>query len=161
MIKLIIETPGLFLDIPGITPCRTPATIDVTKHDVNRIISGLRKYGVEEFRIVKEKDEITRVIIEEKKIEEPVTISKEVNSESFDRIEKMLKDFMLNFKDKEKQIESPKKLNKIMIEDDNSFIPTITNLELSKRGNDTFTTEKSDSNIEDSVNALRNIKKIS
>ena len=49
---LIIKTKGLHVNIPGIASFRTPASIDITKVDVNLVNAELEKQGIREFKII-------------------------------------------------------------------------------------------------------------
>lgn len=52
MVKLLIKTKGLFINIPGIMPFRTPAEVDISKVNVNIAISELKKNGIEKYKII-------------------------------------------------------------------------------------------------------------
>jgi len=56
VIILDIKQPGLFLEIPGFSPVRTPAKIDITKHDTSLIIRRLASLGVQEYTISQVED---------------------------------------------------------------------------------------------------------
>lgn len=48
---LKVNKPGLYLELSGISPRRTPAEIDITKCNLNTILTELRKYGIEDYEI--------------------------------------------------------------------------------------------------------------
>lgn len=75
MTKLVIRKPGFFINIPGITPFRTPAKIDISRIDIKLIISCLNKNGIIEYEI--EDEEIKPVSKIETIINTPVE-SKEI-----------------------------------------------------------------------------------
>ncbi len=53
MIKLVIDAPGFILKLPGISrQLRTPLTLDITKNNVNNIISYLRGLGISNYKIL-------------------------------------------------------------------------------------------------------------
>ena len=52
MVKLLIKTKGMFINIPGLIPFRTPAEVDITKVNINLVISELKKNGIERYRII-------------------------------------------------------------------------------------------------------------
>jgi len=53
MIKLVIKTPGFVLKLPGVsTELRTPLSLDITKLNINNIVSYLRGLGIVEYQIV-------------------------------------------------------------------------------------------------------------
>lgn len=49
---LKVMQPGLYLDLTGCQPTRTPSEIDITNCDLNTILIELRKYGIDRFEIV-------------------------------------------------------------------------------------------------------------
>lgn len=94
MLTLVIDKPGLTIRITGIKELRSPVSIDISKVNINNVLSSLKRDGIVDFKIVE--DGITRkpprktkrVVEEEpedKKIEEKVVI-----------VEKVLNDFKQN-----------------------------------------------------------------
>jgi len=51
MIKLVINQPGFYLELPGITPFRTPGSVNITHRQIAPIITELQKLGVSDFDI--------------------------------------------------------------------------------------------------------------
>ena len=51
-LKLKIKDKGLMVEIPGLPPTRTPADIDISKLDLNLVITNLRKHGINNYKIV-------------------------------------------------------------------------------------------------------------
>ena len=52
MIILSIKQPGLYINIPGIPPFRTPAEINITKiKNIPMVLSQLKNSGVDEYEI--------------------------------------------------------------------------------------------------------------
>lgn len=52
MVILKIKQRGLFIEIPGITPIRTPAEIDITRCNIAVVDTYLRKIGVVNYEIL-------------------------------------------------------------------------------------------------------------
>lgn len=52
MLTLQVKEKGHYIEIPGIPPVRSPANIDITKIDLSLVISILRKYGIDNYKIV-------------------------------------------------------------------------------------------------------------
>ena len=52
MVKLLIKTKGMFINIPGLVPFRTPVEVDITKVNINMVISELKKNGIEKYKIL-------------------------------------------------------------------------------------------------------------
>lgn len=67
MIKLIVKQPGLFLTLPGIPAFRTPVEVNITKSDINLVITELRRYGVEDYKIISGIEKKPKTQVETKK----------------------------------------------------------------------------------------------
>ena len=52
MITLKIKDRGLYIDIVGASPARSPAEIDITKCSLMAVDSCLRNMGVKEYEII-------------------------------------------------------------------------------------------------------------
>ena len=52
--KLVIKQPGLFLNLTGVKPFRTPAVVDISKINLNTLRMELKKYGVINYEISEE-----------------------------------------------------------------------------------------------------------
>ena len=52
MIILKIKQRGLFIEIPGSSPTRTPAEIDITKCNIMVVDTYLRKLGITDYEIL-------------------------------------------------------------------------------------------------------------
>jgi hypothetical protein len=52
MVILKIKEKGYYITIPGITPFRTPAEVDITSSSLPIVVSTLRSNGIEKFEIV-------------------------------------------------------------------------------------------------------------
>jgi hypothetical protein len=88
MIKLIIKSKGLFINIPGLIPFRTPAIVDITKIHINIVISELKKNGIEKYYIIS--DETINKDIRLKKHKQPQR--EEIKNNNDDEILKTIKD---------------------------------------------------------------------
>lgn len=54
MTKLIIKTPGLTVDLTGITIFTTPADVDISKVDRDLVTAELKRQGVDSYEIIEE-----------------------------------------------------------------------------------------------------------
>ena len=52
MIILKIKQKGLYIEIPGITPFRTPAHVNITHVSIHLVASKLQAQGISNFEIV-------------------------------------------------------------------------------------------------------------
>lgn len=85
MIKLKVIQKGIFLEIPGIKPIRTPAEVDITNIDITLVLSYLRKNGINRYQIISEdeKTKIKEIITEtdiKKKTKYDSDIDKKINN---------------------------------------------------------------------------------
>lgn len=90
MLTLQVTEKGHCIEIPGIPAVRSPANIDITKIDLSLVISVLRKYGIENYKIVSlsetgEKKIFTRRDFVEKNKEDLIFYQRKMDR----RIEKM------------------------------------------------------------------------
>ena len=156
MAKLHIRDNGFLIDIPGISPFRTPAIVIINESDVDRIKSELRKMGVNNFEIkydneeqikkTKKKDKsIVKKIVE--KIIGPTIIKETVDikqiNNRFDNIEGLLKE-IANKPGEVHITHEPGKIHKEYKkpkkEDD--FIPTIDTSDIKIGGSKKYSTIK-------------------
>jgi hypothetical protein len=56
VIILKVKERGYYLDIPGITPFRTPADVDISKVRIQLIISYLKNCGITKYEIISKND---------------------------------------------------------------------------------------------------------
>lgn len=135
MVKLFIKTKGLFINIPGLTPFRTPVEIDITKLNLNTVISELKKNGIIDYKIVSADEiNINKHIEKKHKIKKD---KKQLYSDNLDIIENQkkiiekiesLENTIFSFIEnkslnKENNIKNIRKKKEIEIDDD--FIPSI------------------------------------
>ncbi len=52
MLNLKIKKPGLMINIPGLTPFRTPAEVDISKLDLRSLVSYLKANSIEDYEIL-------------------------------------------------------------------------------------------------------------
>jgi hypothetical protein len=93
MVILKIKDRGLFIDIPGASPTRSPAEIDISKCNLTQIDVYLRKMGVKEYEIIsrkKEKIKIKKNVTRTPKNHKSRNPKKDPNNDRIDRLEKMM-----------------------------------------------------------------------
>jgi len=164
MTKLLIKKHGLTIRIAGLPTFRTPAEIDITKIDINLVLSELKKHGIHDYKI---KTEDKKVIEQLKSDDEHIRVELVGSNDEILNIIKEqnetinnLKDLLIKFinsdlKDNVKQKEKPLvKINEI--EEVEEFIPTI-NLGKSKLKNSSTKSVKIKSDYKDSANNLKNV----
>ena len=133
MIKLIIHKPGLVLNIPGIQSVRTPVEVDITKLNINLVISELKKNGIHDYKIIsgEEKVKTEKILTKETNnlvIDHSEVLDKidEVHEKITKNVEKILNDFLnsqtKNTIKEDTLKQKPKKLSETIEED---FIPAI------------------------------------
>lgn len=87
---LKVKQKGLFLNIPGVAPFRTPAEVDISNLKIHLVVLSLKNNGVDEFEIHSKKDNkvYTKKDFEKTKSKDGKQM-KDVE-ERFDRIERMI-----------------------------------------------------------------------
>ena len=184
---LRIREKGFYVSFPGVPPTRTPADLDITKCNINIVLSYLRSTGIKDFhiisknqlegeRIIKSKDILNISPKKEKQPSDNKEVEKRLsnlenmigklltkdNGISKDHIKNKL-DFLevliKNLNISEQNIDSkPVVKNEPEIEELDTFIPGIDISNLSMRGNSTEDIIKQDINsIDDSANLLSNL----
>jgi len=157
MIKLSIKQPGVFVSIPGIPEFRTPANVDISKHDAALIISIMRQHGISDYEIIsgisgtkprpsRPKPKVTP------KGQKPRT----EDSKRLDRIERMLEKVL----EQGLIVQVDNKTTKKKKEVEDEFIPSIETEHLSSGGK--ITTEEdtiTDSDVKESADLLRKMRK--
>lgn len=138
MLILKIKQPGLLLELPGISPRRTPTEIDITKCDLNNVLVELRSKGISNFEI-KNKSNDRNESVQNKSKTKKDNINKteysEVISNNFmeklENIENLLLELNENINVNNIQLDNPvsnnlQEKNKEEIdEDEEDFIPNI------------------------------------
>ncbi len=90
MIKLIIKDVGYFVNIPNLLSFRTPVTINISKNNIDLVMTELKKLGIENF--IFEKNNIKnfkKESIVKNKMEQKNNILKNIENRII-KIEKML-----------------------------------------------------------------------
>lgn len=106
MILLKIKDKGMFIEIPGIKPFRSPGEVDISKTNINNVFVFLKKNGIQNFEIISsDSDSVSQPknVNVTKKKKQPNTIPKlaknDTMDEKFSKLEEMLE--MLIEKDKD------------------------------------------------------------
>jgi len=183
---LRIREKGFYVSFPGVPPTRTPADLDITKCDINIVLSYLRSTGIKDFHIISKNQLEGERIIKSKDIlniqkkEKQPSNNKEVenrlsnlenmigklltkdNGISKDHIKNKL-DFLevliKNLNISEQNIDDKPIVKKEPeIEELDTFIPEIDISNLSMKGNSTENIIKQGTNnIDDSAALLSNL----
>jgi len=179
-LKLIIKEKGRYITIPGITPFRTPAELDVSRIKLSILVQSLHSCGVSDYEIIssgsngiekftqddfkhneneiKLNDRLDKLetllsmLISAEKTVEKDTSSEQINKR-LGRIEKMLvsKDYIKESLKREPLIEE--------LENDR-YIPTIDISDMKISGKTTEVLDKKDDKeIDDAVDLLSNLRK--
>jgi hypothetical protein len=87
MVKLLIKTKGMFINIPGLIPFRTPTEVDITKVNINLVISELKKNGIEKYKIISDdsislEKTIDRTIVKRNSFRNNITEIKKIDDSS-------------------------------------------------------------------------------
>ena len=162
MVKLIIEQPGLTVYLTGMSPTRTPVEIDISRMNLNLVLSELRSQAIDNYKIhsdivIQNRKKQTKKIIVPKK---EVDLTKKI--ENLELLLYQLLEKESNSKTIIKEIikEEPfKKVKKKKDDiDEETFIPSISTTGLKVEGQfTTQSTEKDD--IIDQVNLLKKLNR--
>ena len=175
MVKFKIKTSGFFISIPGVCSFRTPAEISISENKIKLLEAELKKNGITDYKIVKERVEsITLPIInkiksilkikeDESRIKDEEILSRfnnqqkliDNNKELINNTTKLLNDF-LKYSDKSSERTINKKEK---VEDDpvDSFIPSIDLTSSKKMGKSSIEKVITKTNL-DNVKSLKDIK---
>ena len=172
-ITLIINETGLILRIPGLFEIRTPAKVDISRSDLNAVLTTLKQNGIEDFSIIygkssiPKKEKVKKDSEEQKEVEQilkdfkniPAGESVDINSR-FNKIDMLLIE-LLNKQPIEKQIiiENNKENKKVENESDLDFIPSINLDRLSTKGLSTKTIKNEREDNLDIASSLRSMEK--
>jgi hypothetical protein len=88
MLILKIKQKGLYVEIPGTLPSRTPVEIDITKCNISIVDAYLRKNGITNYQIMSSANEI-KVDPQPPKIEDS-SIDQRLINKRFTNLEKMM-----------------------------------------------------------------------
>jgi len=96
MIVLKVKERGHLINIPGMVSVRSPVEIDITKHEINLVITNLRKQGIKNYKIT-EKDDSHPVkkLNKTKEFYVENNYRKEINNK-FNNLENMISDLISN-----------------------------------------------------------------
>ena len=92
MIKLNVKDRGLVIDIPGVSPFRTPAIVDISKVRMPLVITTLNNLGAKNYEIVASQGDEKKVFTSKdfvKKKQKPQQDMSKIN-ERFNKLENML-----------------------------------------------------------------------
>ena len=92
MIKLNVKERGYVVTIPGISPFRTPAKVDITKVRMPLVVTTLNNLGIQNYEIIATQGD-EKKIFTKKDFEKPKKSKKQDLSkinERFNKLEKML-----------------------------------------------------------------------
>lgn len=189
MMRLVIKQTGLFINIPGISPFRTPVEVDISKVPINLVIGEMRKNGICKYEIKTKNVEFLKSTIsklvnktEMKKIQ--VSYEKDgvivknnlftndeilelvkTQSGTMKNIEVLLTKFLNTNKEtvierETRIIEKESESKSKKVEDEKvEFIPTIDLSKMKVRGNSIDNTLKVDSKYTDTASKLIDIIK--
>jgi small-conductance mechanosensitive channel len=87
MLILKIKDKGLYIEIPGTLPTRTPADIDITKCDLATVTMHLRKQGIKDYQIISESKK--QVILKPPDMSD-ASINQKIINKRFSRLEKIM-----------------------------------------------------------------------
>ncbi len=154
MIRLRIKTPGLYIDLTGVSPRRTPTEIDISKCNLNTILTELKAIGVDDFEILSIPETKKKYNIIKRKeehdnindIEEILKLKNDLkdNSDEFKNkingIENLLRELLENQKNMKittiNQKETSSKKSKEEEQNDIDFIPEVnlSGMKFKKKG---------------------------
>ena len=158
MIVLNIKQAGLFIELPGMAPVRTPAKINITKLDTSIVIRKLASLGVQEYNITMEKEP-------EKQKAKPIKQKKEEDLPvglRLGRIEALLEKIAntpatVITSEIEPKGKSTKKKIKKKVKDEPVFIPNIQTDGLSLEGDMSQSVEESRDDTNEAADLLKNM----
>jgi len=158
---LVINKPGLTINIKGIPVIRTPTKIDISSVDINIVVMELKKYGLDHYQIIMEEvkeKESKKTSKKEEKDKESLDLSSIY--ERFDKIDQLLELIVKKPSEIKTIIQTSEGPNSPVVEDlgEEEFIPTI-NVEDVEIGRSSVRTTTIDNDVTDGVDLLRNIGK--
>ena len=169
MLNLIIDQPGHLIQIAGIPPTRTPATIDITRCNINVVLSYLKSNGIKSFKLVNEETIPKKKSEKRTKPEEQIKKSNDVrreerriykdeSEERLNNIEKMLKELLSKpTTDKVINKEPIIKKKKEYKEKEPEFIPQFNTAGMKMKGT-TTTSKESTTDLTENIEKLKQLK---
>jgi len=185
MIILKIYHKGLLIEIPGITPFRTPAEVDITNIGASLVVIHLRSQGISDYEIIagqklpkpkKEKipeplivpvqkntdEQLERIVNLEKLLEtliEKIPSNTSSNSEQINKKLDVIEE-LIQSKPSEKIYVTEGKPSKEPMVDEELFIPEVNIGEMKIKGGSSKTTTKHDkSDIDSAADLLSKMEK--
>lgn len=171
MSKIFIKSPGLFLNIAGKTPVRTPCKIDLKKVKLDVVLSELRRHGIVKYFLTGDEEYISKketIKIQKDNGTQLVEILDEIKKNDdklVNKIEEILNNFLkegvkISRKESIEDIETPTKKRSKINEDVEDFIPEINVKNLKIKGSGTSEKViKTDDNLKNNVEQLKNVMK--
>ncbi|MFW9871707.1 MAG: hypothetical protein ACFFG0_01305 [Candidatus Thorarchaeota archaeon] len=186
MIILKIKKPGYTVDIPGLTTCRTPVEIDISKMDIRIVAMSLKTAGISEYEIIADTGKGVREVYSKNDFEavEKKTKTSEIKSlnKRLNNLEKLLKTFLvqqqgnsdlekeqitnkLNNLERLLRSKSPS-FNKKLIENEPDiedleefFIPEVDTSQMKIESKNLKIIKKESDNLDDNADLLSNLMK--
>ena len=170
MTILKIRDKGLYLEIPGLKPTRTPVEIDITKFDISIIMLYLRKQGIKDFQILSTTKKEKQIVEVKKK--KPLPEKNIDISDRFSRLEHMVGQLLekskVNTNQKLEQnieMDTIKTKKSKVINDDpdieeldtEKFIPNVDISDMKIKGSVKNTIKQDNIDLSDSVDLLSRI----
>lgn len=172
MSKIFIKSPGLFLNIAGKTPVRTPCKIDLKKVKLDVVLSELRRHGIVKYFLTGDEEYISKketIKIQKDNGTQLVEILDEIKKNDdklVNKIEEILNNFLkegvkISRKESIEDTETPTKKRRSKINEDvEDFIPEINVKNLKIKGSETSEKViKTDDNLKNNVEQLKNVMK--
>jgi len=96
MIVLKVKERGHLINIPGMVSVRSPVEIDITKYEINLVITNLRKQGIKNYKITEKDDRHpVKKLNKTKEFYVENSYRKEINNR-FNNLENMISDLTSN-----------------------------------------------------------------
>jgi hypothetical protein len=179
---LKIKEKGFYINIPGVSPARSPVDLDISKIDLNLVLSYLRSSGIKDFSILSksdlgEKEIKSKDILFEKKEKGKLNVDTKEVEKRLDRLENLLGK-LLNKKDdgvskdqiknkldflevlikniniSEQNIQTKLVKKEPEIEELDTFIPEINVNGLSMKGESSNSILQNENDVDESANLL-------
>ena len=158
MLILKIRQKGLYVELPGTLPARTPVEINITNCNISIVDTYLRKNGINNYEIYS----TTEKQIQHKKIKkEDSSINQKTFNNRFSRLEKMLMQLLEKepkvvkevIKTKVRRFEEEPNIEEL----DEIFIPEIDTSNMKMKGNSKQAVKQDKNDLDDSAELLSRI----
>jgi len=183
MLILKIKKRGLYLEIPGLLPVRSPADINITGCDINLISAFLRKEGIVEYEIISKNpatkssyhesppsvrdSSVDGQVIDKRfnrleslieQLLQKETVKKDLNSEQItnklEKIESITQKILTNKPMSHEELAKKIKREPKIEELDDKFIPSIDISNLKMKSGAKKSIKKDDADLDDSADLL-------